>query len=97
MSFETYAGMCFDEPEEGAIEIRIETLETALGQRYKGPMVYEFDWADVDLTHERLVWQQVCPLVDLPDQRPDLYWRLGRKLKAKVDEANAKGLHLTAT
>ncbi|NJN00201.1 MAG: hypothetical protein HC793_00500 [Aquincola sp.] len=51
MSFETYAGMCFNEPEEGAIESRIETLETALGRRHKGPMVYEFDWADVNLTH----------------------------------------------
>lgn len=91
-----YAGMCFDEPEEGDIEIRIETLETAMGLKYRGPMVYELDYVDVDDTHEKLAWQPVCPLVDVLDQRPDLYLRLSMQLKAKVDEANAKGQHLVA-
>ena len=62
----TYAGLCFDEPEHGDVDVKIETLETAMGRKYKGPMVYEFDFVDVDATHEKLVWLPVCPLVDLP-------------------------------
>ncbi len=96
MSGMSYAGMCFDEPEEGDIEIRGEVLETALGLKYRGPMVYELVYVDVDDTHEKLDWQPACPLVDVREMRPDLYLRLGKGLQAKVDEASAKGLHLVA-